>query len=396
MPTSTSTPRVATRDPKGLFVAVLAAGGIGMLGSNSLPLLLGAVMDDLGVGERLGGLMGTFELAPLAFVSLFLATRIGNLHRGKVALWGSVVVVIGFAISASADSYPMILVGRFIGGGGAGAVTAASSSALAASNDPDSLMAKALVVGGFLAALLLGTLPWALDYSGYHGGFAALSLVALFCIPFARKLPTASLRTDATSTKPIPHTWIGTALLLAMMLDAFSQGGLWAFSERIGILAGLTVEEVGIVLAATTLAGLGGAVAAFFIAKRAGRVGPIAVALAVGTVARWWLVQAANPADYWIAQLMLGVAFFLAYPFMMGAIASLDKGGRWAAASAGVGTIGGALGPVVSGYVVESAGYSALGIVCVSAAFCTAALTLPAVHLLGKEAVVLTDINSQS
>ena len=186
--------------------------------------------------------------------------------------------------------------------------------------------------------------------------------------------------------------WLGAALLLGIMIDAMSQDGLWTFSERIGISAGLDVEGVGIVLAFATLAGLAGAALAFVVGTRFGRAAPICFGLTLGALSRWLLASASDPSSYWTAQILLGLSFFLTYPFLFGAIAALDRSGRWAAAGAGVATIGTALGPAIAGTLVERAGYPALGVLGVVAAACTAALVVPVAVVLGRVPIEVDEL----
>ena len=97
---------MSARDPSGLLLAVVATTGIGLLGANTLPLLLGSVMDRLAIGESRGGLMGTVELGALALVSLLVAPRVGRLRRSSLALLGGGLVVVGYAAAARAGFLP--------------------------------------------------------------------------------------------------------------------------------------------------------------------------------------------------------------------------------------------------------------------------------------------------
>jgi len=375
--------RSQAHDPSGLLLAVVAATGIGMLGVNTMPLLLGSLMDELAIGESWGGFIGTVELSALALVSLLLAPRIGRLPRGRLAVLGGCVSIAGYAVSATAEGYALILVGRFVTGAGAGAAMAAGNAAVAVSSDPDGLIARSMIVGGAAAAILLAALPWAIEPWGYSGGFAVLGCATLVCLAFVKKLPPAPDLGSVSEEESMGNKWLGIALILAMLLDLVSQDGLLTFSERIGIAAGMSTEEVGVALAATTLAGLAGAGLAYVVGRYTGRAIPIAIGLGLGAVARWLLANASDPETYWVAQLLLGLAFFLTYPFLIGATAALDRTGRWAAAGAGTAMVGSAMAPVIAGAIVESFGYPALGVLGIAAAAITAALALPVVRILG-------------
>lgn len=374
----------AIPEPPGLLIAVLASICIATLGINTLPLLLGSVIDGLEIGERQGGLVGTVELGAVALVSLLLAPLLGRWRRNRIAILGGFIAVLGYVVSAASEAYTLVLLGRLICGAGAGAVMAAGNAALAASDNPDGLMARVMLVVGVGAAILLGTLPLALGPWGYPGGYLVLACITLLCLPLMRNLPPPPRRGIAATTEKIRHPLLGGLLILAIFLDAISQEGLWAFSERIGEISGLTIEEVGIVLAFTTLAGVAGSILAYVLSNRIGRGPPLAIGLGIGAVARWTLASASEPATYSIAQLLLGLSFFLTYPFLIGAIAELDRTGRLSALAAGIVTIGSAAGPVTAGELVAWGGYPALGVLGVGMALATALLALPTVRILAQ------------
>jgi len=349
------------RDPDGLLLAVVAATGIALLGSSTMPLVVGSLMDGLGIDEGEAGLIGSVELTGVAISSLLLAPSVARLSRRTLALVGGGIVAAGYLLSAEVDAFQTLLGSRLLLGLGAGAILAAGNAAIACSRNPDALYARVSIVGGLAAAALLAMLPLVLGSWGYRGGFLFLGALVAVVLPLAGRLPAAPGGEAGRIALGAPHPRLAIPLLLAFLLESTSESAIWAFSERIGKEAGLDAERVGLVLGAATVAGLLGAGLALLLGKRYGRFPPIAFGLAVGAAGRLAMVTAQVPAVYSVTQVVLGMTFFFILPFLMGTAAELDRSGRWSAAAAGAMAIGAAAGPGLAGWLADGWGYPALG-----------------------------------
>jgi predicted MFS family arabinose efflux permease len=343
---------------------------------NVMPLLLGSLVDGLGLDEADAGVLGSLELGGLAAASLILAPRVDRISRRDLAVRGAIAACAGHALSALTGSFWILALARFVAGLGEGATIAAANSAAASARDPDRLFAESAVLGGLLAAAALVALPYAIEPWGHPGGFGAIAGLSIVCLPPLLWLP-ALLGKGAPKRAPLTRKRLGFATLAAVFLFSVAQGAIWAFSERIGIAVGLSREEVGLALGVTTLAGLAGGVVAAVLGTRKGRAAPLALGLGANVVATWMVVIAGSVELYLAGLLAWGVAFYFALPFLLGAAAALDPLGRWTAAAAGVSAVGLALGPSGAGLMVSASGYPALGGFVIACGLAAALLILP-------------------
>ncbi len=126
----------ASRDPRTLLWAAAGAVVVGLLGFNTLPLLVGAVMDGLGFDERQAGLLGSMEIGAMAAASLLLAPRVDVLSQRRVALVSVAVVAGAHLLSAFADGFALLMGVRLVAGIGEGCIYATANAVIAGSRDP--------------------------------------------------------------------------------------------------------------------------------------------------------------------------------------------------------------------------------------------------------------------
>ncbi len=352
----------ASRDPRTLLWAAAGAVIVGLLGFNTLPLLVGAVMDGLGFDERQAGLLGSMEIGAMAAASLFLAPRVDVLSQRGVALVSVAVVAGAHLLSAFADGFALLMGMRLVAGIGEGCIYATANAVIAGSRDPDRLYARVTVVSALVAAVLFVAIPNAIGAWAQRGAFGSLSCVAVLCVPLLLWLP----RSIAPGT---PGELLGVGLrrgpslmvLAAAFVLSVGQGAIWTFVERIGGHVGLSIDAIGVVLAVTTLAGISGAVLAAWLGTRFGRTLPLTSGICAVAASSMVLGYAATPVAYIGAELVYNTAYLFVSPFLLGTAAAVDPRGRVAAATGGVVLVGGALGPAVAGVVVAWGSFPPLG-----------------------------------
>lgn len=341
----------------GLMLGVLAAYGIGLSGANTMPILLGALMDALELDSQSAGFLGTLELVAGALGSLVLAPRAATVPRRRLALVGGVLAVAGYFLSAAVGGYASIALVRIATGVCCGVVLAAGNAAAAASKDPDRLFALVAFVAGVAATVLLLTLPYAVLPWGYAGGFALLGVVCLIALPLFWFLPAAPGVPERSESATHRLTGAVVATLAGVFMLEMCGQGVWAFTERIGASVGLGLTDIGKVTALGNFSGLIGSVVAAWLGTRKGRTAPLAVGVAATACAQWFLVNAASGTTYAVAQIGWGLAFYFTAPYMMGLAASLDRQGRWTVTAGALMMLGAAIGPLVAGSAIENWGY---------------------------------------
>jgi predicted MFS family arabinose efflux permease len=360
-----------------LVAAVVAAAGVGYLGANLMPVVNVALLAEAAYDERAVGLLGSFELAAVALGCLLLAPWIARISRRKLATVGALVAGCGFAIAAASETFAAIAIGRLVAGAGGGVALGAANATVASAEDPDRTFALTYLVGGFIASVLLAILPQAIEVGGYPAAFASLAGLCVMSIPFFVWLPRA-YSAGARPVRSGASVSLAAALLLgAAFLYSVTEQGLYAFSGEIGVRVGLPLDTVGPVIGAMMLAGLIGSGVASWLSTRLGRTLPIAAGFCLSALSRWGVVHASSTSEYVVMSILWGFAFFFLLPYMMGAAAALDPGGRWTTVVGAVLMLGYAVGPGTAGIVVTNLGYPIFGVFVVIFTLGGLALILP-------------------
>lgn len=371
------------RDPRVLLWCVVAAEGAGLIGFDTLPIVLGAIVDRLGLSESQAGLIASLELAGMAGSALMLAPHMSSLPLRALTLLAAGMALLAHGASMLASGFSLLAVSRTAAGVAEGALVAAGNALLATSVDPDRLAARVQILAGLFAAAILAGLPHAVDVAGQGGAFGVMLLLVLACVPVLGLIPPTARAARPRRTPEITRGGASAVLAAAFLLTA-SEGALWAFVERMGVYAGVSAASIGIVLAVTTIVGLLGAAVAAWQGTRFGRSAPIAAGIAVQAASCWALAHATSPHAYLAAIVGYGLSFFFVQPYLVGTAAVLDPRGRVVAAYAGAALVGGAIGPAVGGVLVERFSYPALGWQLVIASSAVIALLLPVAAQLDR------------
>lgn len=353
---------IPTRQSSILLPACLmaATGAIVFL---SLPLLVGLLMDDLGLNEeQAGGATSTY------FASYLLSSAsayfwISRVNLRTAALSGYLSMVAGLLLGTMAQNGTTLALSLAIAGIGGGMLFSLGVALIADGPDTDRNYGWLLVTQQSLAALFLFGAPrWVIPQWGLSGGLSALALVTLLISLSAIRIP-ARQKTAKTDDIPTPGTsdrLQPRLALVALVVHFAGLSALWAFVERIAVDNGLSGESIGVALSISMLAGLGGALLVTAMADRFGRRIPLwlATGLFLGVCAGF-----STSLGWWSFLLLTGLLsfawnFILAY--QMGVISGVDHQGRHAVLIPAAQGLGAVLGPLLGGWGISLGGYPAL------------------------------------
>ena len=185
------------------IVAAVGVLAISALGAETLPVLVGAMMDGLGLDAVRVGRIASVEMGAQALAALGLAPRIDRLDRRRLIVAAGCVAVLAHLGSARASSETEILALRGLAGLAEGTALAVVNAALAASRNPDRTYAAVALAGGILVAGLMGVLPLASEAWQHAGAFVLLAAAVLLALPAAARIPRGPRvgRGDVPSTK---------------------------------------------------------------------------------------------------------------------------------------------------------------------------------------------------
>jgi predicted MFS family arabinose efflux permease len=374
------------------FFAIIAADMPRSFLVGIAPLVLSAFVADRGFGERLAAWLSSAELLAAAIAAIAVSGWLTRGSRSQLAVFGlALVVAAQLASMLRVDFAPMLGL-RVIAGVGAGLAGAASTASAAGSRNPERLFGAIGFVAALIGALTAGPIGMAIKSFGAAGAFAAAAGLTALAFPLVGKLAatnSAKEPTDAAATNGPRVQNAGTALmiLIPLFVNMLGQNAVWSFTVQIGLTTGLEIAEISWVLALTALTGLAGAALASIINTQRGRTTPLLFSILGTAVSVYVLVESTTPLPYIVANGAWSFFFAFSMPYFIGALATLDRRGRWATIGIGLAGIGGALGPAVTGGLVETNGYSVLQYIVLSTGAFSAILLAPALLRIDRNKI---------
>ncbi len=323
--------------------------------------------------------IGAFAMISFTTIAIFiplmpgLFARFGILRSYK---FGLLINTLGLTSYALTESFALWCLTAAAGGLGGAAVWNASESLLAQYAPPDqrgkytgiyqTFLGGALAVGP-LAPAVLGLSPQQALWLA--AGMGVLSGLIVFSIGAIDKAYSVAV-TDPIRSLPALNTWGALRRVPELCVIAFAGGvfeaGLTSIIAAHGSQTGLSLAAAASIVAAI---GVGSFIVQYPAGVLADRISArsvfsMAAVLLIGS-ALLLLLSGQVPLTLWLAALIWGGVGGALYTLSMIQVAHRFQGGDVAAGTASMitgYTLGGALGPAVSGLMLDLAGVSGLGL----------------------------------
>ncbi|MFC7291391.1 MFS transporter [Hirschia litorea] len=321
---------------------------------------------------------GTFELTPqqvgdaaAAFNASFTGMSISALFWIRKIDWratsliGLLISIIGTGLFLAINSYLHLLSAMFLTGIGMGLLYSLSMTVLGDSERPQKAFAVKLGMETFPGAIVLFAAPvFILPKAGFTG-FIGVMLMALLLLGFgALGIPKQdNTRRDLDKFYPAENSGNLLLILISVVISlTFFSGmmGSWAFLEFLGSDREISGSIIGATLSIGLIAmGLGGFLAAILSNKASQTIQFIIIAT-VHLVALAILAFVPGTAGFAAGSILFLFTVNYILSFTFGLTARLDKQGRFVALCGASLSGGAVLGPMVSGRLIESQGYTGM------------------------------------
>jgi predicted MFS family arabinose efflux permease len=343
---------------------------VGVFGLMTQPMVVGIYADMLGFDLQQGSLVIRAEIAGGALASIMAMFWINRINWRLAVLFALVCIVAGNALSSVQSDATIITALRFaVGFFGQGTAFAIGISMIGNTADPDRNFGFVIAAQVGFGVLALATLrPLVDQFQSIGGMYAPLAVLALVALAFIKFVPTGP------APREEQHAAAGGASLalplmglLAMLIWCCGLGAIWTFVERIGVEGGLESALALRSLSVSSAVAITGALfAAALAARGVGRFLPVTIAL-LGQMAVAWFIQGEMS---WV-ELAIKASIFQVFwnmtgPFLMGAIAAPDTGGKVAVLIPAAQTSGFFIGPTIAGSFMGGAGLSAANITAIA------------------------------
>ena len=358
----------------GRGIATFSVFVVGYITANLIPLMIIAMVDDLGVTQTVAGAVLTGSLLATALVCLATTRWAAGRSRHLLGRVSLVVMATGFGVAALVHSAPIACAAIIVGGIGAGGAVAVGGAALAALNNPNRVsgingLVNRTAVTGVLALIpILG-----LHMTNAFGIVAVLALATVFTIAWLPSAPAVDEdEPSAAHTRtPLPEgvtekklAVAGFTLLVLFAVWAIGEDSLWAVSGIMGAEhASLTEQQMGLALSLSTAGGIAAALVLTALGSRLGRTVPTAVLLGLGAALKLGSCLATDSTTYLVLIIAWNTVYAAAFIYVVAIAAALDSSGRWSAPLLGTYLVGSAFAPLFGTLVTGAVGYVAFGFV---------------------------------
>lgn len=329
-----------------------------------LPILIGGMVDTLGMSETESGLTVSLFFVAYGLSSALGYFWIGTLPARTLALMGHAFLALGMFAAAFSDSAPAVATSLFVAGAGAGALLSLGIALIARMHRANQVFGLQMVAEQLLPAFMLILLPLLLPGGDFRS--TCLFAAAVYVVIGVACLITPGFRVttenpSAAQGEGSGRTW---RTMLAVGLFFAGLSGVWSFTERLAHSQELSAEQINGILASALLGGALGGVLTATLVERYGR---LRLQWTSAVVMGICLVMYAL--DFQLIQFALTTFLFLlawniVTPCQQALIAELDRPGRLVVIIPAAFALGVALGPALAGYMVESHGFPAMLLVC--------------------------------
>lgn len=349
-----------------------------------LPIIVGGLSDNTDFTNAQIGYLASADMAGMGLVSTLSIFWVRKVNWKLTAVVGLLILIGANIFCINAETFETMLVLRLIAGLGGGM---ALSVGLACQSDcalADRAFSYFVALEFFLTSVGFVFLPDLLKDFGLAGLMYVLAGMGASALLLTTILPAQGVDKSINNGKNNKVPAHGIFVLIGCLLFFTSQGGLWAFIERIGVNSGMDSNSVGNVLAISSYAGLVGALGAVWLRERFGFFLTFLL-LGVGELACMLILLGKFEYSLYLLSLIIFQFFWaLAIPLMMSIVNKMDPSGRLVLLILAVAKMGYAIGPALMGQLVNESGYN--HVVLASAFICSAGVIVIIAILRSYEA----------
>ena len=346
---------------------LVIVGGISLLvignsPATLLPFTVGTLEEGFNLSKQSIGLVVSIELIAMAISAIFFGSFVSKLNLKKSALFGCLLVVVGYFLCSLTDSIEFLRIIRGVSGIGSGLLIACGHNVLSASVNPERSYAAFILVTSLCGALFVWIAGIAAEEGGYSLMFMIFGFITLLLAPllfFAKKQTLLIEELDVNNSVSVTSP-IVILMTLGLLFFSLPSGGMWAFNERLGVEIGLLQSVIGKILSFSLLVGLLAPILVWFVGDRFGRKKPILVCLVLILFSFIYMLTSMHSIAYITGNLIWNFTYTVTVIFVLAAAAHLSPDGKLASWMNATALISQASSPVVFGWILGTQSFNKL------------------------------------
>jgi predicted MFS family arabinose efflux permease len=368
-----------------IFLAFLTTAGIFYI--NIMPALVSGLKEGLNFSNQQAGFVSSANLygaAAGALLAVFIINHINWKNWAYVLLVA--LLLIDFASIFLASPSVLMMV-RAVHGLVGGLLVGIGFAVISRTTDADKTFAYLLLIQWGLGGIGIMFLPALVPDYGTAALFISLmgfAFVALIMLPFLGDYPVAvvdPLAPLAAKVRRLPLI----LNLSAIFLFQAANMGLFAYVIGLGRHYGLSIEFMSPALASASWVALFGAMLVIIIGTKYGRTLPLISAILVTALCSWLLIYSDMDMVYLVANIVIGITWAFALPYMFGICSELDKAGQLAALGGFASKMGLASGPMLFALLLGNDNYQLIIYIAALLLVMCAVVVFKPARLLDKE-----------
>ena len=346
---------------------LVIVGGISLLvignsPATLLPFTVGSLEEGFNLSKQSIGLVVSIELIAMAISAIFFGSFVSKLNLKKSALFGCLLVVVGYFLCSLTDSIEFLRIIRGVSGIGSGLLIACGHNVLSASVNPERSYAAFILVTSLCGASFVWIAGIAAEEGGYSLMFMIFGFITLLLAPllfFAKKQTLLIEELDVNNSVSVTSP-IVILMTLGLLFFSLPSGGMWAFNERLGVEIGLLQSVIGKILSFSLLVGLLAPILVWFVGDRFGRKKPILVCLVLILFSFIYMLTSMHSIAYITGNLIWNFTYTVTVIFVLAAAAHLSPDGKLASWMNATALISQASSPVVFGWILGTQSFNNL------------------------------------
>ncbi|RHW76479.1 MFS transporter [Colwellia sp. RSH04] len=339
------------------YWAVLMVAMMGAAVTTLMPLMVGAFTDSQLFSTQQVGFLTASDVAGILIASTSAYFWVRKCHWQKLVSLSLVIFIIANVATTWVNDFYLLIAVRFVAGLACGISYSIALAALGDRKSPDKAFGDMVTIQVIYGTVGFAVLPYFIKIWGFSGVFQFfnITLIIALILTLITYPSNNKQQTNVNLTSNI-H-WLSASLVFSgVVFYYFAQGTIWAYLERIGVAAGLSISEIG------TILGIGFAISAIgswlsgWSVERIGRPAAIWLTVIVQLpclLALFYMKPSNALLIYGFATIIYQIFWSYIVPIMMGIFNDVDDSGRLIVFCIAAFKVGLVIGPPVAALIIS-------------------------------------------
>lgn len=338
------------------YSAVLLVAMMGAAVTTLMPLIVGAFSDTGLYSDQQVGFLAAADVAGILVASASAFFWVRHCPWRGTTLVSLLLFILANGLTAYVTDTAVLLLVRFLAGVACGVGYAIALAALGDRPLPDKAFGVMVTLQVIFGTLGFALLPQVIADYGVSGIFLFFNLSLLLALLLAMVQFPANQKNDLPALLRVSGSNSAAWLVFAgVVAYYFAQGTVWAYLERIGQDAGLSMADISWILGVGFAVSAAGSALSGWYVKHRGRLSAIwltwlvqipclAALYWMGGEHLWWI--------YALTTVIYQIFWSFVVPVMMGIFNDADRSGRLIVFCVTAFKVGLVLGPPVAGFIL--------------------------------------------